>query len=448
MAPSSLVSEGQARMTESSAAVRDVPSKGRYGTPAWVASRYVPLALLGVAAFVLYAVSSLHLETTHRTTHFAADTWFYAELANGGVLGRIADNYYLDRIFRFHPTTVLLAAGWMKVLSPLTAWIAPLHLLKGLFSAIGAIGVCAAMWAFSAVVPRRTAILLGVIYASSLSIWYFSSIEESKIVTATLNALYIATYLHLRTVWTLPRAALLTAILLVACLNEIVAAFLVVIPLVDTLMQRSWGLRHIRWIVAHALAAPVALAILESLMRGRIGAAGFHPEGANHFSMFFYYLSKNDYSPLSLYTFAVRWLFFSVAAPSYDGSYGANAGINYGGDFEVALANYVSSPASAGLVVLFGVMLVAIVLPRYRAETLGGLTGVFLGLLAYAALRGVFFLVFIPHECILFSSSIVLAHLLVIAIPFAASRFPAKPGLLAAVAVLLLITNGAFIVGR
>jgi hypothetical protein len=302
----------------------------RSAHPSWLGS-HIPFALMALAAFGLYWASSFHLEAAHRTTHFAADTWFYTELAKGDVIGRIDGSYHLDRIFRFHPTTVLIAAGWMKIVHPITAWITPEHLLKALFAAVGAVGVWAATWGFAAVAPRRYAMLLGAIYASSLSVWYFSSIEESKIVAATLAALYIATYLHLRSTWTVRGALLLTGILLLACLNEIIAAFLVVIPLVDTLVQRGWGLRDMRWIAGHALAAPIALAILEALMRGRTGAAGYHPEGATHFSMFLYYISHNDYSAWSLYTFAVRWLLFSVAAPSRNGSYLADANINYGG---------------------------------------------------------------------------------------------------------------------
>jgi hypothetical protein len=423
------------------------PLADRHRVPAWLASRHLQLALVALAAFGVYWASSFHLEAAHRTTHFAADTWFYAELAKGDVLGRLTSDYHLDRIVRFHPTTVLLAAAWMEIVHPLAQWIEPRHLLKALFAAVGAAGVWAALCAFAAVVPRRYAIWLGAIYASSLSIWYFSSIEESKIVAATLTGLYIAAYLRLRTAWTPRGAALLTGILLVACLNEIVAAFLLVIPVVDTLAQRGWRLRELRWIAGHALAAPVALAILEAIMRGRMGAAGYHPEGANHLSMFLYYLAHNDYSMWSLHAFAVKWLLFSIAAPSRDASYLADASINYGGDFEPIAAHYLASPLSASLVVLLTIMLIASVLP-WRRQALGGLMPILLALLAYAVVRGLFFLVFIPYECILFSAPVVLAHILVAGLLFTTSRFPAKQALLASVAMLLLVTNAAFILGQ
>jgi hypothetical protein len=431
------------------AAVQGVPalSERLRSARAWMTSAHVHFALMAMAAFGLYWASSFHLEAAHRTTHFAADTWFYAELAKGNVLGRIADNYLLDRIFRFHPATVVMAAAWMEIVHPFAAWIAPEHLLKALFAAVGAAGVWAAAWAFAAVVPRRCALLLGAMYAASLSVWYFSSIEESKIVGATLSALYIAVYLHTRQTWTTKRAALLTLILLAACLNEIVAGFLVVIPFVDTLVERGRGWHHFRWIACHALAAPVALAIFEGLTRARTGPAGIHPEGATHLSMLLYYIARNDYSLWSLHAFAVKWLFFAIAAPSRDASYYANPGINYSGDFEPLATHYFSSPVSAALVVLFAATLVASLLPRNRGQALRGLAGVLAALAAFAFARGVFFLVFLPYECILFSSSVTLAHLMLIGVPLAASRIPAKRALLAALATLLFLTNGAFIVG-
>jgi hypothetical protein len=164
--------------------------------------------------------------------------------------------------------------------------------------------------------------------------------------------------------------------------------------------------------------------------------------------MLLHYISQNQYTAASVYEFAIRWLFFSIAAPSPTARHDADASINYGGDFEPLLANYLSSPVSAILVVLFGVMLLVSVLPRYRGKAAACLPGVLLALAAYALLRGVFFLVFIPYECMLFSASVVLAHLLLIAVPFTASSFPRKQHLLAGVAALLFITNLTFIVGQ
>ena len=204
--------------------------------PAIAVANRILFIVVALAAFTLYWLSSYILERRNGTTHFAADTWFYTDSPDRDVLYGFANDEDLSRIFRFHPTTVVVAAGWMKIVSPLARWIHRHYLLKAMFAAVGAIGVWAAMWGFAAVVPRRYAALWGLVYAGSLGVWYFSSIEKSKIVSATLSTLYIAVYLHLRNRWTMRGAGVLTAILLLACLNEIVAGFLVIIPIVDTLV--------------------------------------------------------------------------------------------------------------------------------------------------------------------------------------------------------------------
>jgi hypothetical protein len=233
------------------------------------------LALVPLAAFIVYWASSFILEAAEATVHFGSDAPMYAWFVRGEPI---------DRLTRFHPTTVVMELGWMKLTSPLAAWIAPPNLLKAMFAAVGAAGVWAAMWAFAAVVPRRYVALFAVIYAASLGVWYFSSIEESKIVTAALSAVYIAIYLHLRERWTVRGAVLLTAVLLLACLNEIVAGFLVAIPAVDALLRKGWNLRELRWVAGHALTAPLALVLLEGVVNGHLVAASSDPEGASHLS--------------------------------------------------------------------------------------------------------------------------------------------------------------------
>jgi hypothetical protein len=294
--------------------------------------------------------------------------------------------------------------------------------------------------------------LWGIIYAVSLGTWFFSSIEESKIVTATLAALYIVAYLRLRLSWTTRSALLLTAILLIACLNEIVAAFLIAIPAVDTLVRHGWHLRCCRWIVGHGLAAPFALVLLEAVVRPYTGAAssgGPAGEATSHFGMLAFYLTKNEFSAAGLYGFLTNWLFFGIAAPTVVTTYAALPEMpHFAGFFEPTLANYLSSPVSIALAAAFGVMLTASLVPRFRRERLGGdMAGMLLGLLAYTLVRGAFYFVVNTRECFLYASGVTLAHLLVLATLFAASKVPAQRGLLAACALLLFVVNGTFIIG-
>ena len=418
---------------------------GQIESRAWPTSGSTVFVLAIGAAFGVYWLSSFILAASGvtATTRFGSDSFFYTGLAQGEIVARSA---------RFHPVTVVLAVAWMKILSPLTAWITPQHLFKAMFSAIGALGVGAAMWAFAAVVPRRHVLVCGLIYASSLGIWYFSSIEESKIVTASLSALYIAIYLQLRDNWSRRGAAFLTATLLVACLNEIVAAFLVAIPFVDTLVRRGWdwrqGLRKDWWIAVHGLTAPIAFVFLEFVVNGGLVARETNAESASQFSHLMYYLANEDYSPASLYSFVVRWLFFNIAAPTPTATHNSAPNIQYGGDFAPALTDYFTSPWSAALVVVTCVMIAAIVLRRYRADSLGNLAGLPSALIAYALVRGAFFMMYLPGEPLINSPAVVLAHLLIVIIPFTASRFPAKQAVLVAFATLLFITNAVFFVSQ
>jgi len=405
-------------------------------------------ALLAVAAFGLYWLSSLVLEARAGTLAFGADTWVYADLANGRILERIGTDYLHDRIIRFHPLTVALAAVWMEVLAPLSTWIEPRSLLKAMFAAAGAVGVWAAMRAFAAVVPGRLVLPLGAVYALTLGVWYFSSVEESKAVTAAFAALYIATWLHLRTRWSARGALLLTAILLVACLNEIVAAFLAVIPAVDTLVRRGWNvLRHGRWIAWHGLAAPAAFVLLETAIKGRLVGAGPDAENASHVSMLVHYLTQNDLGWASLTTFLLNWLFFNVAAPALATSHALPAQPGYTAYFEPALGGYFASPVSAALLLLLVAIPVASLLPRLRGDRPADLAGILPALAAYAFVRGAFFFLINPGESMLFASGATLAHLLLVGMPLAASRLPAKRETLVALALLLLVVNGTFILG-
>ena len=413
-------------------------------------------ALVVGAAFVLYWASSFILEARNATTHFGADSWYFAELAQGNVFARLSSNYFLDRVARFHPTTVVMAAAWMQIFNPLTQWVAPLYLLKAMFAAAGAVGVWAAMSSFAAVVPRSYAVLFGIVYATSFGVWYFSSFEESKIITASLSVLYIASYVRVRKSWTVRGMVLLTAILLVACLNEMVSGFLVVIPLVDTLILRGWDWRRGRWIAVHALAGPIAFALIEVVLYGSVVAAT-HPEGSSHLGLLIFYVSQNHYSVQEFYSFLINWLFFNIAAPTPDASYGVPLGANYKGHafkgyFEPALMNYLFSPASIGVAVLFCATLLASILPRYRAQyrvhASNDIRALLLALMAFTLLRGTFFFVFNPREPLLFSPAVTLPHLMMIGSLFVASRLPAQHLFLGVFAVLEFIANGAFIIGR
>jgi len=163
--------------------------------------------------------------------------------------------------------------------------------------------------------------------------------------------------------------------------------------------------------------------------------------------MLMYYIAINKFDSWAVYYFLVNWLFFNIAAPTpvlsvVFSNWPAN---KY---FAPVLANYFSSPVTTALVLLFVAMVVASVLPRFRTGRLSPHTSILLGLLGYAVLRGMFFFVVYPYECLLFSSSVTLAHMLLVFLPFTTSDAPAKEWLLGAFALLLFVTNGVFILSQ
>lgn len=398
----------------------------------------VAVGLVVAGAFAVYFASAFALEARRATELFGADTGLYIWLGQGN---------QVDRITRFHPLSTFLIVAWMKLFSPLTAWVAPVVILKALFAAIGALGVWAAMWAFAAVMPRRYVPFWGVIYAASLGSWYFASIEESKIITATLSALYLGAYVHLRARWSIGRLVLLTGILLLACLNEIVAGFLVIVPAIDALMHRGINLRHDGWIVLHALVAPAVLAFLELFVNGHLAGTSTDPEQASHLSMLLFYLDDNDFSWSTTATFLQNWLFFNIAAPTRSVTHAFPQWPTYYAFFAPGLGGYLSTPWAVLLALSGGAIAVGWITAMRWGSHLGLVKGLLLGLVAYGIVRGAFFYIFNPNECLLFSPSVTLAHLILIGVPFSASRIPGKPGLLGLVAVLLLINNGVFITG-
>ena len=385
------------------------------------------------AAFTVYLLTALYLGARGGISYFGADPDYYLVLQYQAVDHTAA---------RFHPSTFALGLGWMKLFSPIEGWIAPHVLLKAMFAAIGSVGVLAAILASSVLLPRGYALLGGIIYASSLGVWYFAAIPESKILTASLATLYIAVYALYRQYWTVPRTFALNAILAVACLNEIVSAFLIAIPAIDAL-QRGIVRQRVRWLVVQVLVVLAAWFVLEFIVNGCLISASPVRQYQSHFGLLLHYIMKQSYSLPKLHDFVANWFFFNLVAPTPFAQWWPVTG----GYFEANVAAYRWSPIAMTTVLVVAAMIAASLLPRVRAASLGPAGGLLLPLAVYALVRAAFFIIFVPDEALLFSPAVTLAHWLIVLVPFTASRFPAKGGLLAALCVLLIATNASFMLG-
>jgi hypothetical protein len=389
--------------------------------------------LLFAAAFAFFWLTASIVSDSGMRELFGADSPQYEQLANGEVL---------DRITRFHPVTVAISLIWVKTIGAIFPKMWPSDILTALFALIGALGVWAASSAFSLLVPKRLVPICGTIYACSLGVWYFSSIPESKIVSGTLVAIYIALYLRLRLHWTVRGAAWLTLVLFVACLNEIVSVFLVAIPAVDILLRRGIDFRAGRWIAVHALASALpALFVLEIVVGRLILPEVTDPARSSLFTMFWYYIERAEYTWYNVYNFILNWFVFSIAAPTPLPQY-VDQPIAY---FEPALINYFRGTASSGVIFLIAAMIVTPLLPMWR-NSFRDYLPICLALIAYSFARGVFFFLYIPGESMIYTPSVILAHLIFIIVLFANSRFPAKATVLILLAVALFLTNLNFLI--
>lgn len=403
---------------------------------AWRAPDRRPVGpLMALCFFLFYWETACVLLSRSHGFYFGADANIYMDLAYGEIS---------RQILFFHPLTALLASAWMKILSPFFTSLTPEELLGAMFAFIGALGVWAGYSALKTLVPHRYAIPWAVAYGISLSIWYFSSIHESKIVDASLSALYIAVYMHLRENFTVKGGLLITTILIAACLNAIVSAFLVMIPALDLLLRRGFLWCDIRWLFLHTLPVPIILLALETAMRLSGTGVADTAEGKDHVSLFLEFYQLSEHSASSLYGFILNWFLFSIAAPTPDTSYASSIWPDERAYFEPAVIGYLSSISTSLFIWMFLGMLVASTIAM-RKEVIIDNISIFLALIIFSAMRGILFFAFIAAESLLYSPSVVLPHITVLAILFYSWRFSNKEYVLYFLIVLIFLGNMRFI---
>ncbi len=164
-------------------------------------------------------------------------------------------------------------------------------------------------------------------------------------------------------------------------------------------------------------------------------------------SMLLFYLADNDFDWTTTTTFLSNWLLFNIAAPAKLATHAFPQWPNYRGFFPPGLGNYLTSPWGWGLALMFGMVVLTSLFTLRGNESVRMAKGLLLGLLAYAVLRGGFFYVFDPNECLLFSTSVTLAHMVLIGLPFVTSRIPCKSVIIGLGTTLLFVNNAIFMFG-
>lgn len=397
--------------------------------------RCVFCALILCASFSLYWETQSIFHEYEKSSYFGADSNIYAKIAEGIVDQQIAF---------FHPFTAFISKTWIFMTSPLMGLVDAHERFGAMFALIGALGVVAAAAAFRKLMSANRAMLCTCAYALSLSIWYFSSIHETKIIDGAIASLYIAVYLCIRQNWNIWWFLLLTSILIVGCFNSIVTAFLVLIPAVDILLREKLNLKKLDRVVLHALPAPVILVILEVMIKKSIDVTNLEAEAQNHFSLLITFAELGDHSIWTFLDFLKNWLVFSLGAPSADADHGYAIWQEADGYFAPNLFQYFSSLSSG----LFFVSLTLIIVISLNAIQLRlqnrEIYCLLAGLAAYSCARIVLFFIFLPSEALLYTSPVILAHLIIMSVLFFKSRFPYKTELYGFFVAMMAVSNIRF----
>lgn len=406
------------------------------------------IAVAASFIFVVYLGSAYLLAAEQRDEALGADAGLYRMLAY--------PTFAEDRVTAFHVVTVLLARAWIGIIAPLVGRIAPdlwpPHMLHPLLAAVGAAGVIAAIYVASKFLARRDAILFGVIYGLSLGVWYFSCVPESKGLTAALIAVYLAVYLRFRDDRSMVSGLMLSGIMFAACMNDLTSAALLVIPLFDSVMRGRFDKSACARIGMQLTIGVVGAVVIQQLMVPLLPGNGSEsakdwPVESGAVALFLKYFQISDHSPSAFWSFLLNWLFFNIAAPQEHATHALALWPDYKGFFEPSLFGYLTSVTTLGLAGCVASIIYFAAAPTSRGRITSDAAGLMMGLLAFSVVRGVFFFLFNPGEAILFSSSVVLPHLLLFSIPFGTAKISdqLRTLLLSGFAVLLFLANGRFI---
>lgn len=397
--------------------------------------RYIVYALIFLASFNLYWETQSIFDEYEKSSYFGADSIIYAKIAEG-----VID----QQVQFFHPLTAAISSLWLSITTPLQGLADVAELYGAMYAAIGALGVVAAAAAFHRLLPANPALICTLAYALSLSVWYFSSIHETKIIDGTIASVYIAVYLRLRENWSIWWFFLLTSIMIIGCFNSIVTAFLVLIPAIDVLLRNSFRIRELGWVFMHALPAPFILIILEFLIRSSVEPNNVKAEAENHFDLLVTFAKMGSHTVTSFFGFIQNWIVFSLAAPSADADHGYAIWEVTEGYFHPNLHQYFSN-LSSGLFLLSLILIVLVGLNTVRLGRLAvGLWPLLAGLAAYSAARIVLFFIFLPSEALLYTSPIILAHLIIISTLYFQSTFRYKAQIYGFFVAMMAISNIRF----
>jgi hypothetical protein len=170
-------------------------------------------------------------------------------------------------------------------------------------------------------------------------------------------------------------------------------------------------------------------------------------EGKNHFDLMLTFAALGDHSILSFIGFLLNWFFFAIAAPSPEASHIYEIWPNYDAYFEPEPFHYLNHLTSGLFMLSLLTMIGAAIFLRPERPRDPTLRFLLIGLAVYSLERIILFFIFIPSEALLYSTSTLFCHLIILSVLFLNSRFPYKKLTYNFFVATLAISNIRFLFG-
>jgi len=305
----------------------------------------------------LVAISHLHVKGIFFILFLAV--YFVTEInnlssrnLNDYPFGGDIPHYTFDigHIFR-HPLTTWLIKSYRGLIEGMFHVTASIPAMKFLFSFFGAINIVIVYSICTMFFNRYRSVLYTACYGFSLSVWYFSSVPESYVISATLYSLYIWYFIKHSSDLRLTQVLISLGILTLALLNDISSVFLLLLPLTYYNKKIITDKKIRRFFLLHVFFFLASWFVIKFQQWPLVE---FYSNMRNDFSVKSFMI--NDFmEPLLNVTF------FSIGAPSHEVSYAPRMLPHYPGYFVPSLWGYMNHIVTAIFFVFYsGFIMIAL----------------------------------------------------------------------------------------
>lgn len=372
--------------------------------------------MVSIMFLVIYFISGFNNLNSYSNEDYPleADGGAYYRMFSGGWLN--------DDLALKHSITITFAIVVREIAQGLEGFLNKKIIIKAFFAIIGIINLLIS-WEIFCFYNKENSLLLTLIYGFSASIWFFSSIPESYIISVLFASLYLFLFLKFQNSWNFKNIFLLTAPLILGILNDITLIILLVIPLVFYNKELIKNAKERYLFIIHGLSAFLVIHIVLNFLSQRV----------HELSIYKYYLTYKQIWGLDttskglyeLHELLLNMLFFSIGFPSGQASYSSNIFPGYDKTFLPSLLQYFEHTFSTIFLLLFIILIVIFIYGFFTYRNTMSCA-----LLSFIALKmGIIFWVH-PWSSFMFSIVVNLPWLIVLSYYLQKSRFKYKTAFL------------------